>query len=132
MWTEARGREVVYARSGGLDEILGNVRASEWSHRLARRHALGGWRPSNGLHLHPVTHAWLHQNPAAAYAGGWHIRDGHHGATAPERVPVWLALPWRGWWLLHDEPGDGGPPLLTLADTDRPPPATMPPTLREM
>lgn len=125
-WTEARGRAAVYARSGGLDEILGTVRAGEWSHRLARSHG-GTWAPSNGLHTNPAVHDWLHANPGLACEGGWHVRD---GVTAPADVPVWLALPWPGWWTLTDEPGDGGPPLLIPAHVDRPQPV-MPPNPKD-
>lgn len=108
--SEDRARIEVYARSGGVDEILGHGQADHFSHRWAAGQ-IGSWRPSNGLHLSAGVHGWLHQHPALAYAGGWHLRSGTHLQSAP----VWLARPWPGWWLIDDLVTDG-PHLLVLAD----------------
>jgi hypothetical protein len=110
-WTEDRGRAELYARTGRVDEVTGG-RATEASHRLARSQG-GTWSPSNLLDLSNATHAWLHANPRLAVAGGWHLRSG----ADPEQCPVWLSLPWPGWWLIQDG-GDGGPHVLVPAGVD--------------
>lgn len=119
--SEQRARAEVYARSGGVDEILANRKADHWSHRLAAGQ-MGQWRPSNGLHLSFKTHEWLHRKPALAYAGGWHVRSGED----PRQVPVWLLRPWPGWWLIDDVPADGGAHVLIPADLDLPCPLALP------
>lgn len=109
--SEGRARAEVYARSGGVDEILGHGQAQHFSHRWAAGQ-LGVWRPANGLHLAASTHAWLHQHPTLAKAGGWHVLPD----TRLQTAPVWLARPWPAWWLIDDLVTDGGPHVLVLAD----------------
>jgi hypothetical protein len=117
--SEASCRTAVSARSGGLCEVTG-LRAGEMSHRIARGRA-GAWTPSNIIHLAPEMHRWITQTGAgvaAGYAGGWFVRSG----VGPQRVPVWLARPYPGWWTIEDDPADGGPHLLHPAAVNRPPP----------
>jgi hypothetical protein len=104
-WTEAAGRRVVWARSNGtLDEdeppqceACGTTQGVQWSHRIARSRG-GSWAPSNGVALCLVEHGWAHSFPTAAGRLGWHVRTGFD----PRTVPVWLARPWPGFWLLPD------------------------------
>jgi hypothetical protein len=107
---EARARWEVQQRSGRVDEITGQGTALHWSHRIAAGRG-GTYRPANGLDLSPAVHEWLHRNPALAYAGGWHVES---GATVQD-VPVWLARPWPGWFLIEDRVTDG-PHLLLHCD----------------
>lgn len=108
--SEDRARAEVYARSGGVDEILGHGQATDFSHRWAKGQ-LGDWRPANGLHIGRGTHEWLERNRDLARAGGWHVRSG----TRLQSAPVWLSRPWPGWWLIDDLVTDG-PHVLVWAD----------------
>jgi hypothetical protein len=110
--SEARARAEVHARSGGVDEILGQGEAVHFSHRWAAGQ-LGMWRPANGLHLSAAVHGWLHHHPELAQAGGWHVLSG----TVLQDAPVWLARPWPGWWLINDLVTDGGPHVLEWSHT---------------
>lgn len=107
IWSQTQGRKAVYERSGGVCEVTGFDVAAHWSHRLARSQG-GTWAPWNGLHVDALFHAWAHANPALAVAGGWIVLPG----VDPRTVPVWLARPYPGWWLIGD-PADGGPHVLT-------------------
>lgn len=107
--SEDRARAEVYARSGGVDEILGHGEAQHFSHREARGQ-LGAWRPANGLHVSAGVHGWLHQHPTFAKAGGWHVLPG----AVLQETPVWLARPWPAWWLI-DDLSTAGPHLLVEA-----------------
>lgn len=110
---ESRARAEVYARSDGVDEILGYGSATDFSHRWAKGQ-LGAWRPANGLHLKRETHEWLERNRRLARVGGWHVRSG----STLQEVPVWLARPWPGWWCIEDRLTDG-PHVLRFAETQR-------------
>jgi hypothetical protein len=124
---ESFTRETVRDRSGGRCEIpviieetdLGRLRRwrercpgqlEEMSHRLAAS-KLGAWSPVNILSTCWPCHRWLHAEPAAAFAGGWHVP----AESDPGAVPVWLLDPWPGWWLLADL-GDGGPHVLRVVE----------------
>lgn len=105
-WTEDAGRKVVWSRSrASLDddvpvvcEACGTTRGVQWSHRIARSRG-GTWAPSNGVALCLVEHGWAHSFPDTARRLGWHVRTG----LDPREVPVWLARPWPGFWLLTDD-----------------------------
>jgi hypothetical protein len=107
--SEHRTRAEVAGRSQGLCE-LGVGRAEEMSHRLAEGRG-GDWSVANITHLSSFAHRWLTLNPAKAYAGGWFVETG----VDPAQVPMWLARPYLGWWLVV-EPGDGGPHILCPVD----------------
>jgi hypothetical protein len=132
IWPEVRGREVVYARSGGVCELCGVRRAESWSHRVARSRG-GLWQPSNGLHLcGPPTgcHGWLEDNPTYAGEGGWHIRRRH--LAVPADIPAYLrGVPGEpGWHLIDDL---GGRFLVDPADYGLPPvPAHFPHSVRPL
>lgn len=91
-WTEANGRAVVYARSGGGCEVrvLGACtgRAGEWQHRKNRSQG-GTWAPSNGLHSCPACHRWIHANPRDAAAHGWTVSRDDDPAAVPVEYPDW-------------------------------------------
>lgn len=105
-WTETAGRLAVIERSQGQCEIHRDHRATDWSHRRARGQG-GPWSPTNGLHICHRAHMWLEAEPTLATLGGWRLV---HDEREPGTVPVWLALPWPGWWLLtfEDDVGIGG------------------------
>ncbi|WP_409186682.1 hypothetical protein F9C11_21575 [Amycolatopsis sp. VS8301801F10] len=92
-WSEANGRAVVRARSGGTCEVrvLGvcEGRAAEWQHRKARSQG-GEWNPANGLHTCQACHRWIHQNPTEATAAGWTVpREEDPAAVPVEDYPNW-------------------------------------------
>ncbi len=98
---EARCREIVSRRSGGLCEICGEPGRLEKAHRRARSQ-LGAWEASNILDLCRLCHSRDHANPKDAYAGGWHLRNGED----PRETPVLIRHGSRnGWALLDDEGG---------------------------
>lgn len=99
---EARARAEVAERAAGSCEVTGAPGALEWAHRVSLGRG-GAWTPWNGLHLSRAAHAWCHQHPGSAYAAGWFVETGHD----PAAVPVWLARPYPGWWLLQPAE-DGG------------------------
>lgn len=72
---------------------------------------------TNVLGLCRRIHDLCHDTDAGtrrAYSLGWFVKTGHD----PERVPVWLAIPWPGWFLLT-QPDDGGKHLVVpLAEED--------------
>lgn len=115
-WSETAGRRAVAARSGGVCEVSGG-RAEHMSHRKARSQ-MGAWSPSNILNISAGLHQWMHSNPVLARAGGWQLPSWEDTATAP----VWLTSPWTGWFLLVDDPGDGGAHLVVPVDADLDPP----------
>lgn len=104
-------RLLVAERSGGLCEA-GMGRADDMSHRTSRGRG-GPWHWANVLHLSRRVHDLAHRHPARAYALGWFTPT----RADPRRIPVWLARPWPGWWLIEDA-DDGGPHVLTPLDTE--------------
>lgn len=98
--TEARGRLILAARSGGRCEACRDE-ASDASHRVDRSDG-GTWSPANLCHLCRRCHQWFHSYPQLAYLGGWRLPSG----TDPLQAVVWLWTAYgRGWWLL-DEAGN--------------------------
>lgn len=79
---EARARELVAVRSGGMCEICGREPATDWHHRKPRSQG-GPWTADNGFHLCRVDHAWVTENPAACYALGWLVRRRDEPAGTP-------------------------------------------------
>ena len=69
----APARPIVEARSGGVCERCGAVRAASIHHRKLRRH--GDHAPANLVHLcgsgTTGCHGWVHANPAAALLEGF-------------------------------------------------------------
>lgn len=99
-WTEDAGRRALHERTGGAKtcEIHGGHPGQEASHRrdLSKR-PVDPWSPVNLVWCCTAAHRWAHQESTLADLGGWRIvRD----QTPPEDRPVWLALPWPGWWRL--------------------------------
>lgn len=94
---ERRARKLVRARSGGVCEICGRARASNFQHRQNRSQS-GAWTAENGLDACGTgttgCHGRIHAFPSVAYERGWSVRSGHD----PADVPVWLAG--RGWSFL--------------------------------
>lgn len=104
---------------GGRDEILGG-RGGEFSHRRDASDSHdsdGGYQPWNGVWLSRGTHEVLTRDFPLARAGGWRLNSWED----PSRVPVWLALPMKGWWWIRPAP-DGGPHLLAYCDNQPPRP----------
>jgi hypothetical protein len=101
------------------DEILGHGQGTEFSHRV-RASQGGTYRPANGIWLSHSVHAWLDEHRDLAVAGGWQLL----AHQVPQDAPMWLALPWPGWWVAEDRAPDG-PHILVWAD-DQPPRPRLP------
>lgn len=99
---EGKGRQLVDERAGGRCELCLAIKPLTFSHRLSRAHG-GTWAPSNGVRLcgsgTTGCHGWVEANPMWAVAGGWRVLS----MQQPEDVPVWLNLPWPGWYCLDDQ-----------------------------
>lgn len=96
--SESRTRRIVKARAAHSCEITGAYGPTDMSHRLARSGG-GQWQPSNLINASHDVHMWLEANPRLADAGGWHVPSW----ADPLEVPVWLTVPWVGWFLLADD-----------------------------
>jgi hypothetical protein len=77
---QARARRLVRERSGGLCEVCGVSRATNYQHRKARAHCSPEelWAVSNGLDVCGQgnvsgCHGLIHQNPAGAKDNGWTV-----------------------------------------------------------
>lgn len=105
--SEARGRRLVYARSGGVCEAgLGGVcavRAREWHHRKAR--SLGGrWDASNGMHACQKCHQWIGEHPLEAAKRGWYLTAREEPSVVPvKRFGDWVLLDDEGGWTAVEE-----------------------------
>ena len=105
---EARARDAVAGRSGGLCEIRLRGcfgRALDWHHRLLKGQG-GLWQASNGLHLC----RWCHEavtntrgNRATYEQNGWLIPANTVPAIVPADVPVLLP---SGQRVFLDDVGD--------------------------
>jgi len=106
-WTQSTGTAALKARVGESDlcEVHGTHRGAEASHRRdLSKHPDEPWSPVNLLWVCSAAHAWFHAKSLLADDGGWRIvRDD----TPPQARPVWLAVPWPGWWLLTLNGTDG-------------------------
>jgi hypothetical protein len=128
---EQRARNEVRARAAGIhlddltdqsvcpDEILGYGEGTDFSHRLRASHR-GQYRPANGAWVSRSTHEWLDQHRSLALAGGWQLAS-HQNI---HQEPIWLALPYPGWFLIDDLVTDG-PHVLHYCD-DQPPRPQLP------
>lgn len=96
---EKEARRLVRERSGGICEVCGKARATNFQHRKNRSQA-GQWSASNGLDVcgsgTTGDHGYIHAHPAESYERGWSV----HSWDDPSEVPVQT---WRGWVLLDDE-----------------------------
>lgn len=88
--SQAEARRLVRERSGGMCEVCGAARATNYQHRKGKAHCspLELWIPSNGLDVcgHGNTsgcHGLIHQNPTAAIANGWTVPSWGDPRTAP-------------------------------------------------
>lgn len=79
-----------------LCECCGDRRGAEWSHRIGRAQG-GTWAVSNGLWACSKCHRWMHANPNAAKALGWHVH--------PEDDPLTVVVQYRGRKALLDNAG---------------------------
>ena len=98
---EKEARRLVRERSGGICEICGAARATNYQHRQNRSQA-GVWSASNGLDVcgsgTTGDHGYIHAHPAESYERGWSV----HSWDNPAEVPVQTAL---GWVLLDNDGG---------------------------
>lgn len=85
------------------DDVFG----SEWSHRVGRGQC-GTWDIPNGLWSCARCHRWMHDNPNAAKAKGWHV----HPAEDPEKRQVLRRGEWV--WLRPDGSTPPAPPPSSL------------------
>jgi len=95
---EAVVRALVRARSGGVCEVCGNARATNYQHRKNRSQG-GLWSASNGLAVCGTgttgCHGRIHANPAEAVSKGHQVRS----YADPLLIPV---LTRHGWLRLTD------------------------------
>lgn len=99
MYSEQRGRAIVYARSQGACEACRRP-ATEWHHRQNRSQG-GTWSPANGLHLCSYCHRWVTIQPAHALTLGLTVARGQD----PTQWPAWChPTMWtQTWWLLDPD-----------------------------
>lgn len=89
-------RETLTRRSGGVCEICGSARATNWHHRKNRSQG-GKDTIANALHLcgsgTTGCHGRVTENPAEAYKHGWSVRSGFDPAETPVyRLRSWVVL----------------------------------------
>lgn len=100
--TEAEARVLVNERSHNRCELCGSTETLTFSHRTPK--SLGGkWAATNGIRAcgsgTTGCHGWIEHHPEWAEAGGWRVKPYEDPAT----VPVYLTMPWPGWWILTDD-----------------------------
>jgi hypothetical protein len=93
-------RSLVYERSGGICEVCGKARGTNWHHR--KNAGQGGlWAASNGLHLcgsgTTGCHGHITTHPAVSREQGWSVPSWGDPLT----TRVWLAG--RGFVFLRDD-----------------------------
>ena len=83
---EARTRQLVGIRSGGVCERCGVRRAESVHHRINRSQG-GPWTPSNCVALcgsgSTLCHGFVGENPTAASEEGFHLKPSQDPATSP-------------------------------------------------
>lgn len=96
---EKVARKLVAERSGGVCEVCGAMRATNFQHRKNRSQG-GRWSASNGLHVcgsgTTGDHGRIHHSPSEAYSFGWSVKSWQDPAETPVRTAY-------GWVLLDDE-----------------------------
>ncbi|WP_051393065.1 hypothetical protein [Glycomyces arizonensis] len=99
--SEKRARQLVRERSGGVCEVCGAARATNYQHRKNRSQG-GPWSAANGLDVcgsgTTGCHGYIHAHPDEACLKGWSVRswDDEHA------IPVQTHM---GPLLLDDEGG---------------------------
>lgn len=93
---EKEARRLVRERSGGVCEICGEQKATNFQHRKARSHS-GPWTASNGLDVCGMgntfgCHGYLHQNPDIACENGWSVKSWDNETAIPVRTANGLVL----------------------------------------
>lgn len=93
---EKEARRLVRERSGGICEICGEQKATNFQHRKARSHS-GPWSASNGLDVCGMgnafgCHGYLHQNPDTACENGWSVKSWDDETTIPVQTVHGLVL----------------------------------------
>jgi hypothetical protein len=88
-YTEDRAREYLRTRSGGVCELCGAARATDYSHRQPRRKGID-WCPCDALHLCRDCHGdRVHGQPQVALMYGWTVS--RHAPRGVRFEPVWLS-----------------------------------------
>lgn len=98
---EKKARDRVAERSGGICEVCGAARATNYQHRKNRSQG-GPWSASNGLHVcgsgTTGCHGYIHAHPAESYERGWSVHSWDDPADIPAQTHI-------GELLLDDEGG---------------------------
>lgn len=98
--SQALARRLVRERSGGLCEVCGTAKATNYQHRKGKAHCSPEemWAPSNGLDVcghgnATGCHGLIHQNPTGAKANGWTVPSwGDPKSTAVYRLSQLVLL----------------------------------------
>jgi hypothetical protein len=109
---EQPARDAVRGRSGGMCEVCGTAKATNFQHRLNEGQG-GPWTASNGLAVcgqgnATGCHSVIHLNPTKSYVNGWSVRSWDNPITCPVLR--------RGEWVLLDDNGDFAPTQLDLKE----------------
>lgn len=96
-WPEATARQCLALRSGGVCELCGAQRATEYSHRMPRN-KVSGWCVCDAMHLCHDCHAdRVHGQPKVARMYGWAVS--RHASRGVRFEPAWLPVR-DGWFRL--------------------------------
>lgn len=83
---EREARRIVRLRSGGVCEVCGGERATNFQHRKNRSQG-GLWLASNGLDVCGSgtwgCHGRIHARPQEAYRNGWSVKSWADPALVP-------------------------------------------------
>lgn len=92
---EMAARRLVRERSGGICEVCGAARATNYQHRKNRSQG-GQWSAANGLDDcgsgTTGCHGFIHANPAKSYAAGWSVKGAFDESSTPVRTVRGLVL----------------------------------------
>jgi len=110
MNSEKKARQLVRERSGGICEVCGSARATNFQHRKNRSQG-GAWSAANGLDVcgsgTTGCHGYMHAHPAESYERGWSVRSGEDPAEVPVQTALGLVLlDDEGGWMAVDEPAE--------------------------
>lgn len=96
---EKDARRLVRQRSGGICEVCGVQRATNFQHRKNRSQG-GRWLAANGLDVcgsgTTGCHGFIHANPAKSYEAGWSVKSTGNEVTVPVKT-------WHGFVTLDNE-----------------------------